>query len=89
MTSPPTASLVSAVEKPVPVSGQHYWITRKRLPGVVLCKWCGLTRGPAAKARRCDPLDAPPATPLATGEAENPNQQTRLSALGARHHGGR
>ena len=35
------------------------------------------------------PLDAPPATPLATGEAENPNQQTRLSASGARHHGGR
>ena len=32
---------------------------------------------------------APPASPLATGEAENPNQQTRLSALGARHHGGR
>lgn len=35
------------------------------------------------------PLDAPPASPLATGEAENPNQQTRLSASGARHHGGR
>ncbi|UYW25730.1 hypothetical protein OKC48_21020 [Methylorubrum extorquens] len=34
-------------------------------------------------------IDAPPATPLATGEAANPSQPTRLSASGAHHHGGR
>lgn len=33
-------------------------------------------------------IDAPPASPLATGEAANPNQQTRLSASGAHHYGG-
>lgn len=61
--------------------------------GLMRAHWTGgkatdvLASAPAC--RNWKPLDAPPATPLATGEAENPNQQTRLSASGARHHGGR
>jgi len=35
------------------VEGEHYWITRKSLPGVTLCKWCSNTRGPATARRRC------------------------------------
>lgn len=68
MTPAITPELRERAGKDRPIPGEHYWITRKRLPGVVLCKWCCLTRSPATKARRCEPLP-PPASPLATGEA--------------------
>lgn len=41
------------------VEGIHYWITKRSLPGVVLCKWCGHTQGPRIKALACQgPIDA-------------------------------
>ena len=56
LTSETRAPVGAREAKPVQIAGEHYWITRKRLHGVVICKWCGLARSPAAKARRCEPL---------------------------------
>ena len=58
ITAPIQSESVKAEGEGKRVPGQHYWIWKRSLPGVVLCKWCGLTRSPAAKARRCDPLPA-------------------------------
>ncbi len=57
-TPHPAGGAVEAGANKPQVSGEHYWIGKAKLPGIVLCKWCGLTRSPAAKARRCEPMPA-------------------------------
>lgn len=64
----PAGGAVEAGANKPQVPGEHYWIWKTKLPGIVLCKWCGLTRSPAAKARRCEPLPAARALPLTSKE---------------------